>query len=128
MKTTKRLAIYLDHSSAKLIEFDREVNETKTVFYNYSNNDRNESLGRSEKEIENRKLNSEKIYFKELSGYILQFDEVVLFGPTEAKTELFNILRKNNKFDEIKIEVLPTKKLTTNQQHAFVREYFKVLY
>lgn len=128
MKTTKRLGLYLDHTSAKLIEFDRDVKDTKTVFYNYTNQDRDETLQRSEKEIENRKQNSEKIYFKELSGHILKFDEVVLFGPTEAKAELFNFLRKNNKFDEIKIEILPTKKLTTSQQQAFIREYFKVLH
>lgn len=78
--------------------------------------------------MENRKQNNEKMYFKEISGYILKFDQVVLFGPTEAKAELFNFLRKNNKFDQIKIEILPAEKLTTVQQHAFIREYFKVLH
>lgn len=128
MKTTKRLGIYLDHTSAKIIEFDPDIKDTKTVFYNYNNQDRDETVKRSEKQMENRKQNNEKMYFKELSGYILKFDQVVLFGPTEAKAELFNFLRENNKFDQIKIEILPTEKLTTGQQHAFIREYFKVLH
>lgn len=126
MKTAKKLGLYLDHASAKLIEFDRDAKDAETVFYNCTNQARDETLQLSEKAIENRKQDSEKIYFKELSDHILKYNEVVLFGPTQAKAELFNFLRKNNKFDEIKIEILPAKKLTANQQHAFVREYFKV--
>jgi len=41
-----------------------------------------------------------------------------------VKVELLNTLRADHLFAKIKIEVKQTGKLTENQQHAFVREYF----
>ena len=46
------------------------------------------------------------------------------FGPTNAKTELLNMLRTDHHFDKIDIEVKNTDKMTENQEHAFVKEYF----
>ena len=63
-------------------------------------------------------------YYKQLSAIIKNYDPVLLFGPTEAKTELLNILRADHHFEKIKIEVKQTDKMTDNQQHAFVKEYF----
>jgi len=54
------------------------------------------------------------------------YDEVLLFGPTNAKNELVNILKVDHHFDEIKIEVKPADKMTENQQLAFVKEHFKI--
>ena len=55
---------------------------------------------------------------------ILNFSEVILFGPTDAKVELFNILKANHNFENIKIDVQQADKMTDNQQHAFVRNHF----
>ncbi len=55
---------------------------------------------------------------------IKDYDEVLLFGPTDAKTELFNILKENRQFEKIKIEVKPADNMTENQEEAFVKEYF----
>jgi len=55
---------------------------------------------------------------------IKNYDEVLLFGPSEAKAELYNILKAEHQFTKIKIEIKQTDKLTENQQHAFVRDYF----
>jgi len=49
----------------------------------------------------------------------------LLFGPTEAKTELLNLLRTDHTFSDIKFTVENTDKMTGNQEQAFVREYFK---
>ena len=48
----------------------------------------------------------------------------MLFGPTNAKTELLNLLKADHHFDKINIETKQADKMTENQQHAFVREYF----
>jgi hypothetical protein len=50
--------------------------------------------------------------------------EVLLFGPTDAKTELLHILRADHHFDNIEIEVMPADKMTETQQQAFVKDYF----
>jgi len=56
---------------------------------------------------------------------IRDYKEVLLFGPTEAKTELLNLLRTDHNFSDIKFTVENTDKMTGNQEQAFVREYFK---
>ena len=49
---------------------------------------------------------------------------MLLFGPTEAKEELFNLLSEDHRFVNIKIEVKEADKMTENQQEAFVSNYF----
>jgi hypothetical protein len=63
-------------------------------------------------------------YYKELAECIKNHEAVVLFGPTDAKVELLHILRADHRFEKIKIETQSTDKMTENQQHAFVKEYF----
>lgn len=55
---------------------------------------------------------------------VKNYKEVLLFGPTDAKTELFNTLKSDHHFDKVKIDVKQSDKLTENQQHAFVQEHF----
>jgi len=125
MKTTKQLGIWMDHSIAYLtkltngtietssIESVTEVNGDEQVAYK----DESHSLNK-----EQRQLSS---YFKKLSDVILENDEVILFGPTEAKSELLNVLKENHLFDKIKIEVKPADKMTEIQRTTFVKEHFK---
>jgi hypothetical protein len=54
------------------------------------------------------------------------YDEVILFGPTDAKSELYNLLKNDHHFDKIRIEVKPADKMTENQQQAFVKKYFSI--
>lgn len=49
---------------------------------------------------------------------------VVLFGPTDAKVALYNILKADHRFAKIKIEIKPADKMTENQQDTFVKIYF----
>ena len=64
---------------------------------------------------------------KVLEEIILSYTNVILFGPTDAKTELYNLIKNNRQFENIKIATLPADKMTENQQHAFVKEYFETL-
>ena len=50
-------------------------------------------------------------------------NSVLLFGPTDAKVELFNIMEADQRFAKIKIEVKHADKMTKNQQHAFVKKF-----
>lgn len=50
--------------------------------------------------------------------------EVLLFGPTDAKTELFNMLKTDRHFEKVKVETKDADKMTQNEQHAFVRDHF----
>ena len=55
----------------------------------------------------------------------MDFEEVILFGPTEARNELLNLLKENHLFDKIKIAVKPADKMSEIQRNSFVKEYFK---
>ncbi len=65
-----------------------------------------------------------KEFYNHLEGIIRDYTDVLLFGPTDAKTELFNIIKADHRFADIKIDVLDTDKMTENQQHAFVKKHF----
>ena len=74
--------------------------------------------------MHNKEQHEQSEYYKEIATVIRNYDDVILFGPTDAKVELVNILKADHHFVNIKIEVKETDKMTENQEHAFVSEYF----
>lgn len=130
MTTAKNLGIWMDHSSAHLMEFIYTPSgttnpiETKTIESKFTHHVKEETLNRSEHIMHNKEQHQQAEYYKQLGEIIKNYESVVLFGPTEAKEELFNTLKADRRFEEIKIEVKQADKMTENQQHAFVKEYF----
>ncbi len=123
MKTKKHLGIWMDHSIAHLLELNGDSIENKTIIAEVGEQD--EALStRDETLIQNKEQNELSGFFNRLSEVIINYDEVLLFGPTNAKTELVNILKSDHHFDEVRIAVKPADKMTVNQQEAFVKEYF----
>ena len=77
--------------------------------------------------MHNKEQYQQSEYYKKLREAIKNYEAVILFGPTDAKVELFTTLKADHHFEKIKIEIKQTDKMTENQQHAFVREYFSRL-
>ncbi len=125
MKSLKKLGIWLDHSNANIIEFGSDEKETKTISSDFSSNDKTETLQRSENEMHNKEQQKHGTFYKKLQKIIKDFDEVLLFGPTEAKSELYNLLKENHQFHKIKIEVKNADKMTDKDKHNFVGDYFR---
>ena len=125
MKTAKKLGIWMDHSNAHLIEFSSEVKETKTISSDYTFQEKEETLQNSEKGMHNKEQHKQTTYYKNVATAIREFDEVILFGPTNAKGELHNLLKENHLYDKIKIEIQNTDKMSDKEQHSFVRNHFK---
>ena len=124
MKTAKKLGIWMDHAEAHLMEFTTDPIETKTIESKFTHKAKADSLTKGENLMHNREQHEEASYYKELGEIIRNYEGVILFGPTDAKVELFNTLKADHHFANIKIEVKNTDKMTENQQHAFVREHF----
>lgn len=124
MNKGKKLGIWMDHSSAHLIEFSAEPTDTKVIQSSFTHEAKEDSMNRSENVMHNKEQHQQSEFYKKLGDAIRAYDEVLLFGPTEAKTELLNALRKDHLFEKIKITVRPAEKMTENQQNAFVRDYF----
>src|SRR5688500_16136243 len=126
MTIEKKLGICMDHSNARLMEFTTIDGEEKVVDSELTLLGKEHSVGSSENVIHNKEHHQQSEYYKKLGEAIKNFDDVLLFGPTTAKSELLNVLRTDHRFEKIKIEVHQSDKMTDNQQHAFVKEYFSV--
>ncbi len=130
LEAERWLGIWMDHSNAHLIEFSPENLAMKTIESAFKHQDKMHSLSKSESQMHNKEQHLHATYYKKLGEMIRHYSRVLLFGPTDAKVELFNLLRSDHLFSLIDIELKQTDKMTSNQEHAFVNEYFsaKVVY
>lgn len=124
MVTTKKIGIWMDHSSAHLMEFTSQPIISKIIESEFTHKEKENTLNRSENTMHNKEQQLQSEFYKKLGDSIKDHDEVVLFGPTDAKVELFNILKADHLFAKIKIEIKQSDKMTENQKHAFVRDHF----
>ena len=113
----------MDHSSATLMEISMGKVLSKSLHSDVikkeeiDNEDTHEIQGREEKQL---KL----AYFKSISDIVRNYEEVILFGPTDAKNELLNKMKEMYRFDEININIQTTDKMTAAQKESFVLNYF----
>ena len=114
----------MDHSSAHLTEFTTEPVEMKGIESQFTHQEKESSLKKSEKLMHNKEQQQQGAYYKKLGEVIKGYDEVILFGPTDAKVELYNLLSQDQHFIDIKIEVEQTDKMTEHQEMAFIKEHF----
>lgn len=124
MTATKNLGIWMDHSNAHLMEFTSDLMQTKSIASKFTHEEKEQSLDKSEHIMHNKQQQQQSEFYKRLGEAIRNYEEVLLFGPTDAKVELFNLLRADHRFVKTKIEIKQTGKMTANQQLAFVREHF----
>ena len=124
MKNTKKLGIWMDHSDAFIMELKNDTIVTSSVTSEYSHQESQTDIYKGEKLIHKKEQHLQLSYYKKISEIIRNYDEVLLFGPTDAKNELFNLIKKDHLFSKIPIEVKQSDKLTEQQMQAFVREYF----
>jgi stalled ribosome rescue protein Dom34 len=123
MKTQKNLGIWMDHSTANLIDLNSKK-DSHAIASKFTFNTKEAALNRSENLMHNKRQQMLEAYYKEIANEILKYDAVLLFGPTDAKTELHNYLNKDLHFKHIKIDVATADKMTANQQDAFVKKHF----
>ena len=124
MERAKNIGIWMDHANAHLMEFTTDPIEVHIFTSKFTHEEKQETLKKGESHMHNKEQHQEAAYYKALADEIIHYEEVLLFGPTDAKTELFNILRADHRFADIKIHVKQTDRMTENQEQAFVREHF----
>lgn len=125
MKAVKQIGIFMDHTHAHVMEYKgQEVVCTSLEKHSIDHGERHNS-DKGEAQINTKEAIEQKAYYARLGEAIKTSDEVLLFGPTQAKVELLHLLRADKHFSHIKIEVKNSDKLTENQQHAFVKAHFQ---
>ncbi len=124
MATTKKLGIWMDHANAHVMEFSMDSIETTTIDSNFTHADKVHSLNKSERLMHNKEQQQQGAYYEKLGHVIRNYESVLLFGPTDAKTELLHVLRADHRFADINIDVETAGRMTENQEHAFVKKHF----
>lgn len=124
MKTEKKLGIWMDHSNAYLMEYDNDNTIEKVKALEIVHEGTAHDSNKGENLIHNKEQHQQAEFYKKLGNIIKNYEEVILFGPTDAKVELLHVLKADHHFENIKIETQTSDKMTENQQHAFVKEYF----
>jgi len=124
MGDNKLAGIWMDHSIAFVMELINDTIVTNSVVTELSNPEAEFNFYKGEKLINKKKNHLQLSYYKKLGDIIKKYQEVVLFGPTDAKNELINLLKTDHLFEDIKIEVINSDKMTEDQMQTFVREYF----
>jgi nucleoside diphosphate kinase len=124
MANANKIGIWMDHSNAHLIEYTTDPIETTTLASDFTHAVKEDTIKKSERLMHHKEQHEQANYYKQLGEIIRNYEDVILFGPTDAKVELFNILRADHNFEKVEIKVHNSDKLTENQQHAFVKDYF----
>jgi hypothetical protein len=119
MTATKNLGICMDHFSARLMTFTTNLIETTTIDSKLTQRTQAENLPYY-KEQQSR-------YYKKVRIAIKNYDDVILFGPTDAKIEFLCLLLEDRCLPNIKIRIKYTNTMTDFQQQTFVRNYFSCI-
>ena len=124
MNNIRKLGIWMDHSNAYLMELTNDITVQRVVS-ELANHETEFNFYKGEKLIHKKEQHLQLSYYKKIGDIIKKYQDVVLFGPTDAKNELLNQIKTDHLFEDIKIEVKNSDKMTEDQMQTFVRDYFK---
>jgi len=124
MNNIRKLGIWMDHSNAYLMELANDI-IVQRVVSELANHETEFNFYKGEKLIHKKEQHLQLSYYKKIGEIIKKYQDVVLFGPTDAKNELLNQIKTDHLFEDIKIEVKNSDKMTEDQMQTFVRDYFK---
>ncbi len=124
MSINTQLGIWMDHSEAHLLSLKSDIVSTSIIQNDFDHADMEEALDKGESLMHNKRQQQQAVYYKNLQDVISPYNEVLLFGPTNAKVELLNLLLGDLRFVKTIIKVETTDNMTDNQKQAFVKDHF----
>jgi stalled ribosome rescue protein Dom34 len=123
MHNKKRIGVWMDYSEANLIDMHKEVSHV-TIHSDFNHHTKQEALERSERIMHNKEHHMHDEYFKDIATRLSSYQEVLLFGPTQAKFELRNYLSKQHNFENIQVHIETADKMTSREKTDFVEKHF----
>ncbi|TKK64214.1 hypothetical protein FC093_22995 [Ilyomonas limi] len=75
--------------------------------------------------MNNSKQSDSRKYFKALSSLLLNYDEILVFGPGKSQEQFQHYLQEDAQFNSKKITIDSAEHLTDPQMIAKVRNFFK---
>jgi len=123
-KQKQYAGVWLDNDNAMII-----TNTSENDVADYTIQDKLKAReargGGSEHSMNNAKHSDSLKYFKALSGLLLNYDEILVFGPGKSQEQFQNHLQEDAQFNSKKITIDSAEHLTDPQMIAKVREFFK---
>ena len=139
MEHYKQVGVWIDHSKAHLIGFKSgQARLLETVDSPFESVKRIEGEGRdmarfspnpehySNNEYKKHHIAQHEIneYLRMMEEKLVNFEDILLFGPGTMKERMKNRLREKKAFDGKWLSVEPSDKLTENQLLAYVRNFY----
>lgn len=134
----RKTGVWLDHSKAYFIDLSNGTAAIETLYSDKESQQRlSGESGKDTKLGNNRTTNSEhhqhnrqkqvmNEYYRNLASRLSNYDDILLFGSTTAKDELYNQLKADKSFDNKTISVRNADHLTENQMVAEVKKFFNL--
>lgn len=126
MDKIKKIAVYMDHFMANIIEYTISAETVKTIKSEFNHFEKEKILQKGESHLHNKEQDLQQQFYSKLREELLGYKTVLLFGATNAKTELLNILQVDAKFSNVEFTLKNTDKLSDNEQIAFVNDCFYI--
>jgi hypothetical protein len=126
METIKKIAVYMDHFMANIIEYANSAEAVKTIKSEFNHFEKEKILQKGESHMHNKEQDMQRDFYIKLRDELLGYNTVLLFGSTNAKTELLHILQADTKFSTVEFTLKNTDKLSEYQQIAFVNDCFYI--
>lgn len=124
MNNNTQLGIYMEYTSARFLKIFNGDLKTETIHCNIKHQDKGEFTSRNEALTHYKAQQILNAFYKRIGLELIKYNEVLIFGATEAKNELFNLLERDYHYDQIKIEIATTEPLNDHEVKGFVKDYF----
>ena len=123
-----KVGIWIDHQKAVIVSASADSVTTKTLESDVESHPRysGQQDGGGEKKYEERHTQHLDRYYDEVVRQLADADELLIFGPGEAKLELKERLRRSKAHSERAVGIETTDKLTDPQIVAKVKEHFGI--
>ncbi|MFZ4457012.1 MAG: hypothetical protein ACOYOT_12400 [Bacteroidales bacterium] len=124
MKNLRQLAVWMDYSTAVMMDYHDEVIDETQISYYFNEEDEFEELNNGKKTIRHNRQHRKATYYKRLGAFIANYTNVLLFGPSEAKYKLCKLISKDYLAHEENLVVRTVDKMEINKIHTYVKEHF----
>ena len=111
--TTFHAVVWMDHSQAHVLMFDKEHVEAQRVKARHQHTPKHGHVG------------ADKDFFQQIAGSLQGVAEVLLTGPANAKIEFRDFCKHNaHAVDKAIVDVVSSDHPSDNQLVAMARQYF----
>ena len=126
MEPIKKAAVYMDHFMANIIEYITSAAIVKTIKSEYNLYEKEKIIQKGESNMFNKEQDLQQQFYVKLRDELLDYNSVLLFGSTNAKTQMQNILQTDKQFSDVEVTIKNTDKLSEKEQIDFVNECFYI--